>query len=116
MHLSLHAGKDFNETPPFEVTMRAGTEVVTASIPIVNDEINEAAEDFVVVLGVTNDTTNRVEYTIQTTVCRIPASDRKCHFIGLIIAIADSTPLSCSLQTVGSHFNWPCKTCTCKQQ
>ena len=69
---------DFNNTQPFEVTMAAGTEAVTADIPIFDDEINEAAEDFVVVLEVVN-TTNPVEFTTQTTVCRIPQSDRKCH-------------------------------------
>ena len=58
--------------------MAAGTEVVTADIPIFDDEINEAAEDFVVVLEVVN-ITNPVEFTTQTTVCRIPQSDRKCH-------------------------------------
>ena len=58
--------------------MAAGTEVVTADIPIFDDEINEAAEDFVVVLEVVN-TTNPVEFTTQTTVCNIPQSDRKCH-------------------------------------
>ena len=79
MHLSLNAGMDFNDTQPFEVTMAAGTEVVTAVIPIVDDEINEAAEDFVVVLEVVSNTTNPVEFTTQTTVCRIPPSDRKCH-------------------------------------
>jgi len=40
---------DFNNTGPFEVTMAAGSTVVTADIPIFDDEINEAAEDFVVV-------------------------------------------------------------------
>jgi len=52
---------------------------VTADIPIVDDEINEATEDFVVVLEVASNTTNPVEFTTQTTVCRIPQSDRKCH-------------------------------------
>ena len=70
---------DFNDTQPFEVTLTAGTEVVMAQIPIVDDEINEAAEDFVVVLEVVSNTTNPVEFTTQTTVCRIPRSDRKCH-------------------------------------
>ena len=40
---------DFNGTP-FEVTMRAGTTVVTADISIDDDEINEAEEEFVIVL------------------------------------------------------------------
>ena len=78
-HLSLHAGMDFNDTQPFEVTMAAGTEAVIAMIPIVDDEINEAEEEFVVVLSVTGTFTNPVEFTTQTTVCRIPQSDRKCH-------------------------------------
>ena len=82
MYLSLHAGMDFNDTQPFEVTMAAGTEAVTASIGIVDDEINEAAEDFVVVLEVVSNTTNPVEFTIQTTICRIPGNDRKCYLSG----------------------------------
>ena len=64
---------------PFKVTMAAGTEAVRAQIPIVDDEINEAAEDFVVVLEVVSSITNPVQFTAQTTVCRIPRSDRKCH-------------------------------------
>ena len=79
MQWSLHSGMDFNDTQPFEVTMAAGTTVVTADIPIVNDEINEAEEEFVVVLEVASNITNQVELTTQTTVCRIPASDRKGH-------------------------------------
>ena len=63
---------------PFEVTMAAGTQVVTADIPIVDDEINEAEEKFVVVLEVVRNIPNLVEFTTQTTVCRIPPSDRKC--------------------------------------
>ena len=77
-YFSLHAGTDFNGTP-FEVTMRAGTTVVTAEIPIVDDEISEAEEVFVVVLEVVSNTTNPVNFTTNTTVCRIPASDRKCQ-------------------------------------
>ena len=77
-HFSLHAGMDFNGTP-FEVTMRAGTTVVTADIPIVDDEISETEEVFVVVLEVVSNTTNPVEFTTNTTVCRIPPSDRKCQ-------------------------------------
>ena len=76
-YLSFHAGTDFNSTP-FEVTMAAGTTVVTADIPIVDDEINEADEEFVVVLEVVSNTTNPVEFSTQTTVCRIPENDRKC--------------------------------------
>ena len=53
--------------------------MVTADIPIVDDEINEAEEEFVVVLEVFSNTTNQVEFTTQTTVCRIPQSDRKHH-------------------------------------
>ena len=70
---------DFNDTQPFEVTLAAGHEVVTADIPIVDDEINEAEEVFVVVLEVVSNTTNRMEFTTNTTVCRIPANDRKCN-------------------------------------
>jgi len=76
-YLYLPTGMDFNDTP-FVVTMAAGTTVVTADIPIVDDEINEAEEVFVVVLEVVSNTTNPVEFTTNTTVCRIPASDRKC--------------------------------------
>ena len=72
--MSLHAGMDFNNTGPFDVTMAAGSTVVTADIPIFDDETNEAAEDFVVVLDVVN-STNPVDFTKQTTVCRIPQSD-----------------------------------------
>ena len=77
-YLYLRAGMDFNDTP-FEVRMEAGTTVETADIPIVDDEINEAEEEFVVVLEVVTSTTNPVVFTTQTTVCRIPPSDRKCH-------------------------------------
>jgi len=59
--------------------MAAGTTVVTADIPIVDDEINEAEEEFVVVMEVVSNTTNSVEFPTQTTVCRISQSDRKCH-------------------------------------
>jgi len=68
---------DFNDTR-LNFTVGAGTMVVTADIPIVDDEINEAEEDFVVILEVPSDTTNSVEFTTNTTVCRIPANDRKC--------------------------------------
>ena len=67
---------DFNDTQPFEVTMAAGTTVVTANIPIFDDEINEVEEEFVVVLEVVINTTNSVELTTQITVCRISQSDR----------------------------------------
>ena len=53
--------------------------MVTADIPIVDDEINEAEEEFVVILEVVSNTTNQVELTTQTTVCRILQSDRKHH-------------------------------------
>jgi len=79
MYLSLYAGMGFNDTQPFNVTMAAGTEAVEADIDIVDDEINEAAEDLVVVLEVASNTTNPVEFTIQTTICRIPGNDRKCY-------------------------------------
>ena len=78
VYLYLPIGMDFNDTQPFEVTMAAGTTVVTADIPIVDDEINEAEEEFVVVMEVVSNTTNPVEFTTKTTVCRIPPSDRKC--------------------------------------
>ena len=77
VYVYLPTGMDFNGTP-FEVTMAARTTVVTANIPIVDDEINEAEEVFVVVLEVVSNTTNPVEFTTNTTVCRIPANDRKC--------------------------------------
>ena len=70
---------DFNDAQPSEVTMIAGSEAVIATIPIVDDEINEAEEEFVVVLGVNGMFINPVVFTTQTTVCRIPRSDRKCH-------------------------------------
>ena len=57
--------------------MAAGTTVVTAYIPIVDDEINEAEEEFVVLLEVVSNTSNSVELTTNVTVCRIPANDRK---------------------------------------
>jgi len=81
MYLSLHAGMDFNDTQPFEVTIAAGTTVVMASIPIADDDINERAEAFVVVLEAVSNTTNPVDFSgrFQTTVCRIPRSDGKCH-------------------------------------
>ena len=72
---------DFNDTQPFNITMEAETTVVSAEIPILNDEINEAEEEFVVVLEVVSNTTNSVEFTTQTTVCRISQSDRKCNNI-----------------------------------
>jgi len=77
VYLYLPTGMDFNDTP-FEVTIEAGNTLVAAGILIVDDEINEAEEVFVVVLEVVSDTTNPVEFTTNTTVCRIPASDRKC--------------------------------------
>ena len=70
---------DFSAAQTIEVTMMAGTEAVIATIPIVDDEINEAEEEFVVVLGVNGTFTNPVAFTTQATVCRIPRSDRKCH-------------------------------------
>ena len=70
---------DFNDTQPFNVTMEAETTVVSAEIPILNDEINEAEEEFVVVLEVVSDTTKSEEFTTNVTVCRIPASDCKCR-------------------------------------
>ena len=78
-HMSLHAGMDFSAAQTIEVTMAEGTEAVIATIPIVDDEINEAEEEFVVVLGVNGTFTNPVRFTTQTTVCRIPRNDRKCH-------------------------------------
>jgi len=77
VYLSLIAGIDFNDTQPFEVTVAAGSNVVTADIPIFNDEINEAEEMFVVVLEVVSNITNPVEFIMNTTVCRIPQNDRK---------------------------------------
>jgi len=81
MYLPLHAGADFNYTQPFEITIPAQTERASGSIHITDDEINEDRQEFVVVLEVASVTTNPVDFTdmIQTTVCRIFASDRKCH-------------------------------------
>ena len=69
---------DFNDTQPFQVTMAAGNEAVTANITIVDDEINEVEEEFIVVLEIASDTTNPVVFTTNATVCRIPPNDRKC--------------------------------------
>ena len=81
--MPLHAGADFSDTQPFEITIPAGTTVAGGSIPIFDEEINEGAQEFVVVLEVASVTTNPVDYSgstqIQTTVCRIPANDRKCR-------------------------------------
>ena len=77
VYLYLPTGMDFNDTP-FVVTMAAGNTSVAANVFIVDDEINEAEEVFVVVLEVVSNTTNLVEFTTNTTVCRIPANDRKC--------------------------------------
>ena len=83
MYLPLHAGADFNDTEPFEITIEAETTAASGSIPIFDDEINEGAQEFVVVLEVASVTTNPVDFSgptqTQTTVCRIPANDRKCH-------------------------------------
>ena len=83
MYLPLHAGADFNDTQPFEITVLAQTTATDGNIPIFDDEINEGAQEFVVVLEVASVTTNPVDYSgstqIQTTVCRIPANDRKCR-------------------------------------
>ena len=81
MYLLLHAGEDFNDTEPFEVTIPAGMTAISASIPIVNDDINEAEEIFLVVLEVASNITNEIDFTglTQTTVCRIPENDRKCR-------------------------------------
>ena len=83
VYLPIHAGTDFNDTQPFEVTIPAGTAAIMADIPIVDDDINEGTEEFVVVLEVASVTTNPVDFSgptqTQTTVCRIPENDRKCH-------------------------------------
>ena len=80
MYLPVHAGADFNDTP-FEITILAHTTAADGDIHIFDDEINEGTQEFVVVLEVASVTTNPVNFTgrTQTTVCRIPASDRKCH-------------------------------------
>jgi len=74
---------DFNDTQPFEITIPALTTAADGDIPIFDDEINEGAQEFVVVLEVARVTTNPVDFSgstqTQTTVCRIPASDRKCQ-------------------------------------
>ena len=83
MYLPLHAGADFNDTQPFEIIIPARTTAAGGGIHITDDEINEGAQEFVVVLEVASNTTNPVDFSgptqIQTTVCRIPANDRKCH-------------------------------------
>lgn len=85
IYFPLYAGMDFNDTQPFEVTIPAGMTTISGDIPIVDDEINEGTEEFVVVLEVASVTTNSVDFTgqtqNQTTVCRISANDRKCHLI-----------------------------------
>jgi len=101
MYLPLHAGADFNDTRPFEITIPAQTTAAGGSIPIVDDEINEGVEEFVVILEVASVTTNPVNFTgqtqIQTTMCRIPASDRKYHL---------KCSTKCSLNRVScGHYN-----------
>ena len=64
MYLPLHAGADFNGTQPFEITMPAQTTAAGGSIPIFDDEINEGAQEFVVVLEVVSVTTNPVTYSV----------------------------------------------------
>ena len=82
MYLPVHAGADFNDTP-FEITILAHTTAADGDIHIFDDEINEGTQEFVVVLEVASNTTNPVDFSgptqTQTTVCRIPANDRKCH-------------------------------------
>jgi len=74
---------DFNDTQPLEVTIPVGLTAKSGSIPIVDDEINEETEEFVVVFEVASVITNPVEFSgptqTQTTVCKIPESDHKCH-------------------------------------
>jgi len=74
---------DFNDTQPLEVTIPVGLTATSGDIPIVDDEINEGDEVFVIVLEVASNTTNPVDFSgptqTQTTVCRIPENDRKYH-------------------------------------
>ena len=70
----------------------AGSTRREEGILIFNDDINEAQQEFEVFLTVEGNFT--VTYTIQTTVCRIPESDRKpfCGFaIHLIYNIVLAT-------------------------
>ena len=69
---------DFNATEI--VTEIAAGSRWDEGIQIYDDNINEAQEEFEVLLTVEGNFT--VTYTIQTTVCRIPESDRKpfCGF------------------------------------
>ena len=65
---------DFNATETV-TEIAAGSTRWDKGIQIVDDDINEAQEEFEVFLTVEGNFT--VTYTIQTTVCRIPENDRK---------------------------------------
>ena len=66
MYLPLHAGADFNDTQPFEIIIPVQTVAASGNIPIFDDEINEGAQEFVVVLEVASVTTNPVNFTGRT--------------------------------------------------
>ena len=70
---------DFNATE-IVTEIAAGSTRWDKGIQIFDDDINEAQEEFEVLLTVEGNFT--VTYTIQTAVCRIPESDRKpfCGF------------------------------------
>ena len=71
----LHAVYDFNATEIVTDIPAAAGITLEQEIQIFDDDINEAQEVFVVVLKVESNFT--VTYNRQTTVCRIPKSDRK---------------------------------------
>ena len=86
---------DFSDAT-LDVTIPAGSTSVTADIPIIDDEINEADEEFVVVLEVVGNITNPVVFTTNAAVCRIPPNDRKGHLKCIIIAQNTRDCFSCS--------------------
>ena len=71
---SFHAVNDFNATE-IVTEIAAGSTRCEEGIQIYDDNINEAQEEFEVFLTVEGNF--NVTYTIRTTVCRIPESDRK---------------------------------------
>jgi len=70
----LLAGEDFNDTEPFEVTIPAWTDLLTVSIPTLDDDINELDEDYIVYLEVIGS----VDFSSRhSTTCRIRENDRE---------------------------------------
>ena len=72
---SFFTGRDFNNTEIVS-EIPAGTTRLQQEIQIFDDEINEAREEFQVLLIVANN-------TVANSRCRIPENDRKliCKFI-----------------------------------